>query len=120
MLYQAYQFCTDAFIPARSFAQLSLGAIAPLMKEANGKWLANFSAACELISRATLTHSRPPYGIETVQVGNREVAVTEEPLDVTPFGTLLRFKKDVEQEQPRVLVVAPLSGHFATLLRSTV
>src|SRR6202035_1475477 len=38
----------------------------------------------------------------------------------TPFGALLHFKKDIEQAQPRVLLVAPLSGHFATLLRSTV
>ena len=42
----------------------------------------------------------------------------EEPAHVTPFGTLLHFKKDIEQAQPRVLLVAPLSGHFATLLRS--
>jgi len=53
-------------------------------------------------------------------VGNREVAVTEESADVTPFGTLLHFRKDVDQAQPRVLLVAPLSGHFATLLRATV
>jgi poly(3-hydroxybutyrate) depolymerase len=120
MLYQAYQFYSDAFVPARSFAQLSLSAIAPFTANGNGRWLSNFRAACELISRAALTHSRPPYGIETVQIGNREVAVTEEPLAATPFGTLLRFKKDIEQEQPRILVVAPLSGHFATLLRNTV
>jgi len=55
-----------------------------------------------------------------VQVGNREVAVREEPLHATPFGTLLQFKKDSSLAQPRVLVVAPLSGHFATLLRSLV
>src|SRR5262249_25162603 len=51
---------------------------------------------------------------------NREVAVTEEPLAATPFGTLLHFKKDAAAPQPRVLVVAPLSGHFATLLRGLV
>ncbi len=48
------------------------------------------------------------------------MAVTEEPAHVTPFATLLHFKKDIEQAQPRVLLIAPLSGHFATLLRSTV
>jgi poly(3-hydroxybutyrate) depolymerase len=53
-------------------------------------------------------------------VGNREVVVTEEAADVTPFGTLLHFKKDIDQAQPRVLLIAPLSGHFATLLRATV
>ncbi len=79
--------------------------------------LSNLTAAYELIARAGLTHVRPPYGIDSVMVGNREVAVTEEAADVTPFGTLLHFKKDVDQAQPRVLLVAPLSGHFATLLR---
>jgi polyhydroxyalkanoate depolymerase len=53
-------------------------------------------------------------------VGNRECVVQERAAHVTPFGTLLHFKKDIDTEQPRVLLVAPLSGHFATLLRGTV
>ena len=44
----------------------------------------------------------------------------EEAAHVTPFGTLLHFEKDIDAAQPRVLLVAPLSGHFATLLRGTV
>jgi polyhydroxyalkanoate depolymerase len=120
MLYKAYQFYSDATIPARGFAQLGLNAITPLIPAGKASWLSNLTAVYELISRATLTHTRPPYRIEMVRVGNRDVAVTEEPLAVTPFGTLLHFKKDLDQQQPRVLVVAPLSGHFATLLRSTV
>ena len=82
--------------------------------------MGNLTAAYELIARAGLTHARPPFGIDSVTVGNREVAVTEEAADVTPFGTLLHFKKDIDQAQPRVLLIAPLSGHFATLLRATV
>ncbi len=120
MLYQAYQFYSDAMTPARTFAQLGLSAMGPFIGEGNGAWLRNYAATCELVSRARLTHTRPAYGITSVRVGNRDVAVTEEALAVTPFGTLLHFKKDIEQAQPRVLVVAPLSGHFATLLRSTV
>ena len=46
-------------------------------------------------------------------------APSEVPVHRTPFGTLLHFKKDLEQSQPKVLLVAPLSGHFATLLRNT-
>jgi polyhydroxyalkanoate depolymerase len=80
----------------------------------------NLTAAYELIARAGLTHSRPAYGVTHINVGNREVEVREEAAHVTPFGTLLHFKKDIEAEQPRVLLVAPLSGHFATLLRGTV
>ena len=53
-------------------------------------------------------------------MGNREVEVVEENVYRLPFGTLLHFKKDVDVPQPRVLVVAPLSGHFATLLVGTV
>src|SRR5262249_13859611 len=46
--------------------------------------------------------------------------IREEAADVTPFGTLLHFTKDALIAQPRVLLIAPLSGHFATLLRTTV
>ena len=53
-------------------------------------------------------------------VNNRTVAVAEEAADDTPFGTLLHFRKDHAVQQPRVLLVAPMSGHFATLLRGTV
>jgi polyhydroxyalkanoate depolymerase len=120
MLYQAYQFYSDAMVPARNFAQFGLSAIAPFTGSSNRAWLRKFAATCELVARARLTHTRPAYGITSVRVGNRDVGVTEEVLAATPFGTLLRFKKDIEQAQPRVLVVAPLSGHFATLLRDTV
>ena len=120
MLYQTYQFYSDVMAPARNFAELGLSATAPFTGEGGGPWVRKFAAACELVSRARLTHTRPAYGIASVRVGNRDVPVTEEALAATPFGTLLHFKKDIEQAQPRVLVVAPLSGHFATLLRETV
>ena len=120
MLYKAYDFYSDALLPARGLAQLGLSMVTPFMANGNGKWLRDFTAACELIYRAQLTHTRPAFGIKSVRVGNRDVPVTEEPLAVTPFGTLLHFKKDTSVAQPRVLVVAPLSGHFATLLRNTV
>ncbi len=120
MLYQTYQFYSDATVPARNFAQLGLNAATPFATKTKGAWLRKFSAACELVSRSKLTHTRPAYGIAPVRVGNRDVPVTEEALAVTPFGTLLHFKKDIYQQQPRVLLVAPLSGHFATLLRPTV
>jgi poly(3-hydroxybutyrate) depolymerase len=120
MLYLAYQTHTDIMVPVRMFAEAGLNALAPWAAAEDLKVLRNLTAAYELITRAGLTHERPPYGIDSVRVGNREVAVREEAVDVTPFGTLLRFKKDVDIAQPKVLVVAPLSGHFATLLRSLV
>ena len=121
MLYQAYQAHSDIMVPVRAFADMAAHSVGTRLNgSARPSMLSNLTAAYEIISRAGLTHARPPYGIDSVVVGNREVAVTEEVADVTPFGTLLHFKKDVDAEQPRVLVIAPLSGHFATLLRATV
>jgi poly(3-hydroxybutyrate) depolymerase len=121
MLYQAYQAQSDVMAPVRMLAASALKAIGqPLSDIAGTAHLRNLTAAYELIARAGLTHVRPPFGIDQVKVGNRDVQVREELAEVTPFGTLLHFKKDVEQAQPPVLLVAPLSGHFATLLRGTV
>lgn len=53
-------------------------------------------------------------------IGGREIGVHEQEAMRTPFGTLLHFRKDADMVQTRVLLVAPLSGHFATLLRGTV
>jgi polyhydroxyalkanoate depolymerase len=121
MLYQAYQAHSDIMVPVRALANMAASSVgARLNGSLRPSPLSNLTAAYELIARAGLTHARPPYGIDSVMVGNREVAVSEEAADRTPFGTLLHFKKDIDQAQPRVLLIAPLSGHFATLLRATV
>jgi poly(3-hydroxybutyrate) depolymerase len=121
MLYQAYQAHCDMMGPLRAMASGAISAIGmPLVGLTNTPVLRNLTAVYELISRAGLTHHRPPFGIDTVTVGNRPVAVTEEAALTTPFGTLLHFRKDIDMAQPRVLLVAPLSGHFSTLLRNTV
>jgi poly(3-hydroxybutyrate) depolymerase len=118
MLYLAYQLQSDVMVPIRTWASMALKAGNSHL--ADNPAMRNLSAVYELIARAGLTHTRPPFGIGTVTVGNREVEVREEAVAVTPFGTLLHFKKDIDASQPRVLMVAPLSGHFATLLRATV
>jgi polyhydroxyalkanoate depolymerase len=118
MLYQAYQAHSDIMVPVRALAGMAMAASG--WRPADHTVLRNLTAAYELIARTGLTHQRPPFGIDHVMVGNREVEVTEEVTLKTPFASLLHFKKDVAQAQPRVLLVAPLSGHFATLLRSTV
>ncbi len=119
MLYLAYQLQSDIMTPVRAWASLAATSGSPPML-ADHPAMRNLTAVYELISRAGLTHTRPPFGIGSVTVGNREVEVREEAALTTPFGTLLHFKKDVATVQPRVLLVAPLSGHFATLLRATV
>ena len=120
MLYLTYQTQSDMMAPVRAWATMALAAGGGQPPVGESNVLRNLSAAYELISRAGLTHTRPSFGITSVNVGNREVAVHEEAAVRTAFGTLLHFKKDLAAAQPRVLLVAPLSGHFATLLRATV
>jgi poly(3-hydroxybutyrate) depolymerase len=120
MLYQAYQNHMDLTQPWRTGAASALKYLNLVPQGVSDKVFGRLTAALELISRSSLTYSRPAYGIDRVQVGNRALQVTEEVVYSTPFGSLLRFKKEDGPEQPRLLLVAPMSGHFATLLRGTV
>jgi poly(3-hydroxybutyrate) depolymerase len=121
VLYQIYQTYEDALAPLQSMAA-SFG-------DAFGRsWFGlpqtqmqrGFAAACQMFAEGRLQHSRPAFGIDSVTIGNTAVPVTEENIRVTPFSTLLHFAKETPLPQPRVLLVAPMSGHFATLLRHTV
>ncbi|HVP59056.1 MAG TPA: polyhydroxyalkanoate depolymerase [Myxococcaceae bacterium] len=78
------------------------------------------AAAAELVERATAMYPKPSFGLETTVIDAREVAVHEQLVHETPFCRLLHFERDVTRHDPRVLIVAPLSGHHATLLRETV
>ena len=120
-MYQAYQAQSDLLWPLRAFARL---AVSTLQDSAFGgsSWAStrHFVAACRLLELAAVTHKRPPWNIDSVEVKGELVPVTEEAVLTTPFATLLRFRKEGAPVQPKVLVVAPMSGHFATLLRDTV
>jgi polyhydroxyalkanoate depolymerase len=121
VLYTAYQAQSDMLAPARAMSRASARLLSDLSPGLSNGWMTRSAlATSEIIARWGLTHRRPAFGIDTVTVAGREVAVREEAVLSTPFGTLLRFTKDTDAVQPRVLVVAPLSGHFATLLRATV
>ena len=120
MLYQAYQNHMDLTEPWRSGAASALRYLNLVPQGVSDKLFGRLAAALELISRSTLTYTRPAYGIDSIQAGNRKLAVTEEVVYATPFGSLLRFRKEDAPEQPKLLLVAPMSGHFATLLRGTV
>lgn len=121
MMYQAYQAHTDLMAPVKAFARLAREILkVPYPGFSDNVLVRNLSAAYEMIDRAGLTHTRPPFDLKNILVGNEEASIVEEDALVTPFGTLLHFRKDISTQQPRVLVVAPLSGHFSTLLRSTV
>jgi polyhydroxyalkanoate depolymerase len=119
MLYSLYQSAADSFLPARAFAAAAGRGFSFGETETADNWRAA-GALCEMMSRAALSHRRPAFGIDEVMLGNDMVPVVEEKVTATPFGTLLRFVKEGAPVQPKLLVVAPLSGHFATLLRETV
>jgi polyhydroxyalkanoate depolymerase len=120
MLYFAYQTHSDIMVPIRAWASLVAAATTGHPSLADNPAVRNLTAVYGLIARAGLSHTRPPFDIVSVRVGNREIEVHEEAAASTPFATLLHFKKDIAATQPRVLLVAPLSGHFSTLLRATV
>lgn len=99
-------------------AGLSLGPLFTGISEAGfGK---HYTAALELIARTRLSHARPDYRVESVLVDGRPVPVDEKIVASLPFCDLVRFTKESAATLPKMLVVAPLSGHFATLLRETV
>ncbi|MET0894931.1 MAG: polyhydroxyalkanoate depolymerase [Acidimicrobiia bacterium] len=126
MLYEAYQAQDDLMAPARGFANLaarSLAGLPPALADFVG--VRALAAGCEMFGRAHFIHERPLFGIPSVQATgasgrSKSVKVEEVPVDVTPFCTLLRFEKAMADPGPRVLLVAPLSGHFTTLLRETI
>ncbi|HYM01504.1 MAG TPA: polyhydroxyalkanoate depolymerase [Stellaceae bacterium] len=121
MLYETYQAHNDAFTPVRWMANAVQGLLnQPWPVLAHHPVIRSAAAACEMVARAGMWHDRPDFGIRGTMVDGRAVAVSEVPAVKTPFCTLLHFAKDITVAQPRVLLVAPMSGHFATLLRGTV
>jgi poly(3-hydroxybutyrate) depolymerase len=121
MLYDAYQLHNDLLGPLRLIAEALRGFFDhPWPLVGNGPAMRSAAAAMELLSNAGMSHGRPDFGIRSATVSGAEVAVSEQVVLSTPFCNLLHFRKDSQREEPTVLVVAPLSGHFPTLLRGTV
>jgi poly(3-hydroxybutyrate) depolymerase len=124
MLYLAYELQSYLMSPFRLAASGAIAAIDAFPLACGRRWMRPVGAACELATRMTLSHTRPVFGIHSMTTPLGGVPVVEEAVMSTPFGTLLHFRKlepaAAAVAMPRVLVVSPLSGHFATLLRDTV
>ncbi|WP_454722443.1 MULTISPECIES: polyhydroxyalkanoate depolymerase [Cupriavidus] len=120
MMYQVYQTYADLMQPACSVADMMAVALAANPRLAACEPMRATRAACEVLALSRLTHHRPSFGIDSITVDGTPMQVTEEVAARTPFCSLLRFRKHGAGPQPRVLLVAPMSGHFATLLRGTV
>ena len=120
MLYDAYQAFSDATDPVRELASNTQRILSSWSDGVFANPFQRMAAYYELVALAGFTHRRPPFDIHEVKVGDRLVSITEEVIARTPFGSLLRFRKDGVEGDPKVLLIAPMSGHFATLLRGTV
>lgn len=125
MLYHAYEMTHAAFSPMRAAARMGQGVIRnPLNPMAETYGSRAVSAALEMFISATRRYGKPSFEIATTLVDGVEVPVVEDLISVRPFCNLIHFRRDGEavaaRRDPRVLIVAPMSGHYATLLRGTV
>src|SRR5277367_4742377 len=119
--YEAYQAHIDTFGPVRAMARAAQNLFnQPWPMLAHHPLMRSAAAASEMVARAGMWHERPDFRIHHVEVDGRRVGVREQVAARHPFCNLLHFEKEAAIEQPRVLVVAPMSGHFSTLLRGTV
>jgi poly(3-hydroxybutyrate) depolymerase len=129
MLYQWHELSRNWMAPWIHQAEAN----AKLFSDPNS-WLSTLpgadriSAGNELVHRLGKDYEKPPWNIHQVEVNGAKIPVVEQEIIATPFCRLLRFKRYTDEaksiaamkKEPAVLVVAPLSGHHATLLRDTV
>jgi poly(3-hydroxybutyrate) depolymerase len=129
MLYQLYETQRALLSPFSEFASASAKLYGhPLSPFNHAPMAQRLSAGFDLMHRLAKDYEKPEFGITRVGVDNVDVAVQEQVSIEKPFCRLLRFKRFTDElpqleamkTQPTVLVVAPLSGHHATLLRDTV
>ncbi|MET0591052.1 MAG: polyhydroxyalkanoate depolymerase [Polyangiaceae bacterium] len=121
MMYELYDWRLDSFLPLRWWATANMALFGspfnPLSHTRAGRAIV---AGSDLLLRTTRRYPKPSFGVTETWIDGQRTAVTEEKVLEKPFCTLLHFKRDTAAKHPTVLVVAPLSGHYATLLRDTV
>jgi poly(3-hydroxybutyrate) depolymerase len=125
VLYHLYEFHQAAITPARAAANsaryLLRNPFNPFSYTNLGR---STAAAMELMERTTRRYRKPAFGISGTVVKGQQIPVTEEIVWQKPFCRMIHFRKHfpggADASEPRLLIVAPLSGHFATLLRGTV
>ncbi|SJM31456.1 polyhydroxyalkanoate depolymerase [Mesorhizobium delmotii] len=124
MFYQFYEFNHAAVQPARLYADaVRMFYTNPLNPFTHTSWGRSVAATAELFERTTRRYSKPRFGLTKTVVDWKSVDVTEKTVWSRPFCNLLRFERAVSagrRPDPKLLIVAPMSGHYATLLRGTV
>jgi poly(3-hydroxybutyrate) depolymerase len=121
MLYDAYEMQRSLLAGASTLANIGAGWMQnpanPFSYSGMGPIVAS---ALDVFAHAAAPRGKPDFGLETTTVNGEEVAVHEEVVLRKPFGQLKRFRREGVEDSPRLLIVAPMSGHYATLLRGTV
>ncbi|MBI3196486.1 MAG: polyhydroxyalkanoate depolymerase [Rhodospirillales bacterium] len=121
MLYHAYEFHRQLAKPVRLWANALEQAYSSPYNPLSDTWFGkSVAAGAEIVARLTQNYGKPAFGLATTRIDNETVEVNEELLLRKPFCDLLHFHRDTTRRDPKVLVVAPMSGHYATLLRGTV
>jgi poly(3-hydroxybutyrate) depolymerase len=123
MLYQLHEMQHAALTPVRLFAEAMQTIYSnPFLPVAYTRFGRTLAAGAELVERTTRRYDKPQFDLATTVVNGETVAIHEVVVYDTPFCELLHFQRkvDASRRDPRVLVVAPMSGHYATLLRGTV
>jgi poly(3-hydroxybutyrate) depolymerase len=121
MLYTAYEMQKAWLAGAGALADMSARMLDnganPFAYLGGGNVL---SSALEVFAHAAAPRGKPAFGLNETVIDGETVAVTEEIVLQKPFGQLKRFVRAGREGDPKLLIVAPMSGHFATLLRGTV
>jgi poly(3-hydroxybutyrate) depolymerase len=121
LLYDAYEVQRSLLSGASTMASIGAGWLSnPINPVAYSHLGPIMSSALQVFAHASAPRGKPEFGLHTTIVEGREVAVREEIVLRKPFGQLKRFRREGVEGGPKLLIVAPMSGHFATLLRGTV
>ena len=124
MLYQFYEFTHAALAPWRAAADtMRIAYKNPLNPWTHTPMGRSMAAGLELFERTTRRYAKPEFGLNTTKLNSGPVDVTEEIVWSKPFCNLIHFRRDLPKGRhpdPKILLVAPMSGHYATLLRGTV
>ncbi|MCC0039048.1 MAG: polyhydroxyalkanoate depolymerase [Brucellaceae bacterium] len=124
MYYQLYEFNHAALQPYRAYADaVRLFYSNPLNPFSQTPWGRSVAAAAELFERTTRRYGKPAFGITETKVDFKTTAVSEKRVWSRPFCDLVHFERQLpagRKQDPKLLIVAPMSGHYATLLRGTV
>ena len=121
MLYALHELQHSALAPWATLAKANLDLLtSPFNPFAQLPAAKSMAAGAELFLRLTDRYGKPAFRLDTTHIDGVDVAVTERVEVEKPFCHLLHFVRDTQRQDPKVLLVAPLSGHFATLLRDTV